>query len=198
MNFYARIIDMKVLGINGSPRIGGNTDILLDKVLEGARSKGAETEKIILNKLKFSPCQEHEKVKDDGSCLLQDDLQDVYKKIKAIDVLILASPIFFGSLSAQTKMMIDRFQCVWRAKYVLKKDNGFKKIKGVFISVEGSDRKDFFENAKSIVRNFFAVINASYKEELFCPGVDGKEEILKKPDCLKKAFGLGQRLVKGG
>ncbi len=189
---------MKILGISGSPRIGGNTDILLDKVLEGAKSKGAETEKIILNKLKFLPCQEHEKVKDDGSCLLQDDLQDVYEKIKAIDILVLASPIFFGSLSAQTKMMIDRFQCAWRAKYVLKKDNGFRKIKGAFISVEGSNRKDFFENAKAIVRNFFAVINASYKEELFCPGVDGKAGILNRPDCLKKAFELGVNLVNGG
>ncbi len=48
---------MYVLGINGSPRVGGNTDILLDKALEGAKNKGAKTEKIILNKLKFSPCQ---------------------------------------------------------------------------------------------------------------------------------------------
>ena len=120
---------MKVLGINGSPRIGGNTDILLDKVLEGARSKGADTEKIILNKLKYSGCQECEAVKDDGSCIVQDDMQGVYKKIKATDVFILASPIFFGSLSAQTKMMVDRFQCAWRVKYILKKDIGYKEIK---------------------------------------------------------------------
>lgn len=189
---------MKVLGINGSPRIGGNTDILLDKVLEGARQKGAATEKIILNKIKFSPCQECENLNDDGTCIVQDDMQDVYKKIKDIDALILASPIFFGSLSAQTKMMIDRFQCLWRAKYRLKKDIGFKKIKGGFISVEGSDRKDFFENARSIVKNLFATINVDYKEELFCPGIDEKASILKHPDCLKKAFELGSRLALGG
>ena len=185
---------MKVLGISGSPRIKGNTDILLDRVLEGAKTKGADIEKIILNKLKFSPCQECESLKDDGTCIVQDDMQDVYKKIKEADALILASPIFFGSLSAQTKMMIDRFQCLWRAKYILKKDIGFKKIKGTFISVEGSDRKDFFDNAKSIVKNLFATINADYREELFCPGVDEKGKILKHPDCLKKAFDLGVRL----
>ena len=189
---------MKILAINGSPRIGGNTDTLLDKVLEGAKSKGAEVEKIILNELKFSPCQECENIKDNGSCIVQDDMQDVYEKIKNVDVLILASPVFFGSLSAQSKMMIDRFQCAWRAKYRLKKDAGYKKIAGVFISVEGSDRKDFFENAKSIVKNMFATINVDYKEELFCPGVDGKVGILKHPDCLKKAFDLGERLTKGG
>ncbi len=184
---------MKVLGISGSPRINGNSDILLDRVLEGAKSKGADTEKIVLNKLKFSPCQECENLKDDGACIVQDDMQSVYKKIKEADVLVLASPIFFGSLSAQTKMMVDRFQCLWRAKYILKKDIGFKKIKGVFISVEGTKRNDFFDNAKSIVKNLFATINVKYKEELFCSGVDEKGSILKHPDYLKQAFELGAR-----
>ena len=185
---------MKVLGINASPRIGGNTDLLLDKALDGARSKGAETEKIILNKLKFVPCQECEIMADDGQCLVKDDMQLVYEKIKNADAIIFASPVFFGSLSAQAKMMIDRFQCAWRAKNILKKDIGYKKIPGIFISVEGSKRKDFFENSKAVVKNFFATINVSYKGELFCPGVDEKGGILKHPDYLKKVFNLGARL----
>jgi multimeric flavodoxin WrbA len=182
---------MKVLGINGSPRMGGNTDILLDKVLEGAESKGAETEKVILNKLKFSPCQECEGVMDDGECVIHDDMHELYRKIKDADALILASPIFFGSLSAQTKMMIDRFQCVWHLKYALNKDTGYKRKRAVFISVEGSKRNDFFENAKSIAKNLFATINADYKGELFCSGVDNKASILNYPGCLKKAFDVG-------
>lgn len=186
---------MKVLGINGSPRIGGNTDILLDKVLEGAESKGAETEKIILNKLKFSPCQECESMRDDGECVIHDDMHELYKKIKDADILVLASPIFFGSLSAQTKMMIDRFQCVWHLKYMLNKDTGYRKKKAVFISVEGSKRNDFFENAKRIVKNLFATIDAEYQGELFCSGMNDKAGILKHAGCLKKAFELGARIV---
>lgn len=185
---------MKVLGILGSPRIGGNTDILLDKVLEGAGKSGAETEKICLNQLKFTFCQECEGLKDNTTCIFNDDMQIVYEKIKECDFLVIASPVFFGSLSAQTKAMIDRFQCAWRAKYILKKDIGFKAIKGVFISVEGSQRRDFFKNASSIVKNFFATINVKYTSELFCSGVDEKGDILKKPDCLKKAVLLGQSL----
>jgi multimeric flavodoxin WrbA len=186
---------MKVLGINGSPRIGGNTDILLDRVLEGAESKGAEIEKVILNKLKFSPCQECEKMADDGLCLVKDDMQAVYEKIKRADAIVFASPVFFGSLSAQSKMMIDRFQCAWRAKYILKKYAGYKKMPGIFISLEGSARKDFFENAKSIVKNLFATINVVYKDELFCAGIDKKGSMLKHTDCLKKAFRLGEKLA---
>ncbi len=188
---------MKVLGINGSPRIGGNTDILLDKALEGAMSKGADTEKIILNKLRFVPCQECERMANDGGCLIDDDMQIVFKKIKKADALIFASPVFFGSLSAQSKMMIDRFQCAWRAKYVLKKDNRYKKIPGAFISVEGSARKDFFENAKAVARNLFATINAAYRYELFCPAIEEKGDILKHPVYLKKAFELGIKISGG-
>lgn len=185
---------MNVLGINGSPRIGGNTDILLDKVLEGAKAKGAKTEKVTLNNLKFSPCQECENIRDDGTCLVEDDMQPLYKKVEEADVIILASPIFFGSLSAQAKMMIDRFQCLWRAKDILKKGTFKKKRKGAFISVEASTREDFFDNARSIVKNLFAAIGVDYKEELLCPGVDKKGSILSYPDVLKKAFELGKTM----
>lgn len=180
----------------GSPRIGGNTDIILDRVLEAAKTKGSGVEKIVLNKLKFSPCQECENLKDDGTCIVNDDMKAVYKKIDDADVIVLASPIFFGSLSAQTKMMIDRFQCAWRAKYILKKNVYSKKRKGIFISVEGTRRKDFFENAKSIVKNLFATINADYKEEFFCSGIDEKGDIKKSSDLIEKAFELGKRIAK--
>ncbi len=188
---------MNILGISGSPRIGGNTDILLDRALEGARNKGAKTEKVILNTLRLSPCQECENMSDDGFCIFEDDFQLLFKKIENSDAVILASPIFFGSLSAQTKIMIDRFQCFWRAKYLLKINIAQKDKKGAFISVEGSQRQDFFDNAKSIVKNLFATINAEYSEELFCPGADEKASVLKHPDFLKKAFELGERIVAG-
>lgn len=188
---------MKILGLNGSPRIGGNTDILLGKVLEGAGANGADTEKLILNQLKFSPCQECESVNDNRICIIKDDMHAVYEKLKDADAIVLASPIFFGSLSAQTKMMIDRFQCVWQLKYMLNKDTGYKKKKGAFVSVEGSDRRDFFENARAIVKNLFATINAEYSEELFCSHIDEKASILKHAGCLEDAYGLGAKLAKG-
>jgi multimeric flavodoxin WrbA len=186
---------MKVLGVCGSPRAGGNADVLLDKALEGARARGAETEKVVLNNLKFSPCQACERVKDDGSCIVEDEMQPLYKKFAEADAIIVSSPIFFGSLSAQTKMMIDRFQCVWRARHILKKDIFAKRKKGAFISVEASTREDFFANAKSIVRNLFATVNADYQEELFCPGLDKKGGAAARPELLEKAFELGQRLA---
>jgi len=187
---------MFIIGISGSPRKGGNTDILLEKTLEGAKSGGADVEKIILNDFRMVPCQECEKVKDDGTCKIEDGFQFVYRKYKKADALILASPIFFGSLSAQTKTMIDRFQCAWRYKYVLKNRSQKKKIRGAFISVEASKRAEFIENAKSIVKNFFATADIEYKYDILCQGIDEKGSILKHQEKLEKAFELGRKISK--
>jgi len=188
---------MKVLGINGSPRKGGNADILLEEALKGAASSGGECEKIMINDLVFSACQECEGPPDNGGCIVDDDMQNVYKKVDVANVVIVASPVFFGSLSAQTKMMIDRFQCRWRAKYI----TGFigstsPGKKGAFISVSAGDKKEYFHNAASIIKNFFATISAVYTGELFCSGIEDKGDVLKRPEILTAAFKLGQKAVK--
>lgn len=189
---------MKVLGISGSPRRGGNTEFLLNKALEGASSAGAEVEKIVLNDLNFSPCQECGGCDDSGECTVEDDMQMVYQKLEEADGVILASPIFFGSLSAQTKMMIDRFQCWWVAKYVLKQPRSEKKEsrRGVFICVGGMKREDFFQGAVKLVKIWFANLNVVYENDLFYPGIDEKGAILNHPTALKEAFAAGERLVK--
>ncbi|HIE43353.1 MAG TPA: flavodoxin family protein [Candidatus Omnitrophica bacterium] len=186
---------MMILGISGSPRKGGNTDILLEKALSGASKQGASVEKVILNELKFSPCQECENIRKDGVCKVKDDMQLVYQKVESADGIILASPIFFGSLSAQTKMMIDRFQCLWLSKYTFKTNRLERSRIGAFICVEASDKRDFFENAKSIVRNFFVTIDAVYTEELLCVGVDRKGAVLEHEDCLRRGFEIGERIA---
>src|SRR3989338_242360 len=127
---------MNVLGISSSPRKGGNSDVLLDEALAGASSAGATVAKIVLNDLTFRPCQECGGCDTTGICVVRDDMGGVYEKFAEADIVILASPIFFGSLSAQLKMMIDRFQCAWVKKYLLKKrvtKPGKRKKKGIFL-----------------------------------------------------------------
>ncbi len=188
---------MKILGINGSPRKGGNTDILLDKSLEAAKDNGWETEKIILNLLNINTLQEKEyyDVNGEGLSPIRDDMQIIYRGVKECDAVILASPIFFGSLSAQIKIMVDRFQCVWVSKNLLKKDVFTQKKAGGFICTAASHRKDFFLNAKSIVCNLFQVIRAPYKAELFCPGLEEKGEVMKHPDFMENAYNFGKKII---
>ncbi|NQT32323.1 MAG: flavodoxin family protein [Candidatus Omnitrophica bacterium] len=188
---------MKVLGICGSPRKGGNTDILLDKALEGAEEAGAQTEKLFLNDLKISPTQESEydNIDDKGFSVIADDIQIVFKKIQESDRIIIASPVFFGSVSAQVKTMIDRFQCVWVAKNIDKKEVFSKGKIGGFISVQAAGREDFFNNSKEIIKHFFATIGIEYRDDIFCHNVEEKGEVLDHPEYLAKAFEMGKEMA---
>ncbi len=188
---------IKILGINSSPREGGNTQLLLGSFLQGAVDSGGRSEVVVLNSLQFASCQECENLPKNKKCIIQDELQELFPKVDEADILVVASPIFFGSLSAQAKMMIDRFQCHWRAKEILKLDLKQKPKKGVFLCVEASDREDFFQNGKSIVKNFFATVNTEYSGEVFCKGVDGKNAILTRPEVLHEAMNLGKELAAG-
>lgn len=188
---------MKILGINASPRIGGNSDTLLDKALEGAASSGVVTMKISLEGLKIAPvCErEYDNITDPGLSVVNDDLNDLLRLILEADAIIIASPIYFGSLSAQAKIMIDRFQCVWLAKNVFGKEIFTDRKRGAFICVEATDRKDFFENAKFILKHFFATINVEYSAELWATGLDKKESLSNRPELLSEAFELGVSLA---
>ncbi len=184
-----------MLGIAASPKRGGNSDLLLDSALCGAYGAGAATKKIVLNDLDFRPCQECGKCDKTGECVLCDDMRLVYRKLDASDTVIIASPIFFGSVSAQLKMMIDRFQCRWVAKYVLKKKGSTKKKrKGLFLCAAGSNKESFFNNAKSIVKNFFATLSIEYAGELFYPEAN-KKDASRLEEMLDEAFRLGKELV---
>ncbi|MBU1086761.1 MAG: flavodoxin family protein [Candidatus Omnitrophica bacterium] len=183
-----------VLGLSGSPRIQGNSEILLDKALSGAVSSGARIEKIRINDCKFIACQDCENVRNDGYCSINDQFQKIYQAIQKADIIFLSSPIYFGSLTAQTKMLIDRFQCHWRAVNQFKTLPQEVKKQGYFLSIQAEARDVFFTNAALIVRNFFATAGIKYCGELFCPGVEEKGMISQYPDKLNQAFVLGENL----
>ena len=187
---------IRALGISGSPRRGGNVEILLDKTLLGARDAGAKVEKIILNNLKFRPCQECGGCYKTGICILRDDFRQTYDKIDKADVLIIASPIFFTSISAQTKMMIDRLQSRWVSTNLLSKPHSDSIKKGAFISVCAAQRLDFFDCAKKIIKAAFTTIGAEYSEELFLKGIESKGQVKRAKGALKKAYILGKNLLR--
>jgi len=189
---------MRVLGIAGSPRRGGNTDLLLAEVMKGAASRGAEVRTIILNDLNIAPCQHCDACLETGRCRIQDDMQMVYDEMAKADRIVLASPIQFMTVTAQAKAMIDRCQCLWARKYVLKlpplgSEPGRKK--GLFVSVGGRKGASLFDAALVTVKALFAVLDIAYAGELLFRGVDGKGAIKEHPDALKQAFLAGQKLV---
>ena len=187
---------MKILGILGGPRRGGNSEKLLDKALEGARSSGALCEKTALGDLAFKGCIECRGCDDTGVCVLIDDMTPLYKKIEAADAVIIASPIFFASLPSQLKAFIDRFQSRWVAKYRLKKIKSGVRKKGIFLCASGWDKAEFFDNARHIIKVLFATLDIEYWGELYAGGMDKPDSADKARQALDKAFELGKTLVK--
>ncbi len=188
---------MKVFGIAGSPRRGGNTDLLLAEVMRGATSQGAEVKTIVLNDLNFIPCQHSDACLETGKCKYQDDMQMIYRELEQSDRIVLASPIHFMGLTAQMKAMIDRCQALWVRKYILKVPplGDTRERKGLFISVSGREKTNAFEPALVVIKTLFIVLNITYAGKLLFPGVDGKGAIAKHPDALQQAFLAGQKLV---
>jgi multimeric flavodoxin WrbA len=189
---------LKVLGIAGSPRRGGNTDLLLAEFMKGSSSKGAETRTVVLNDLKFAPCQHCDACLKAGKCRLNDDMQMIYRELEQADVIVLASPIQFMGVSAQMKAMIDRCQCLWARKYVLKIPplGNRRERKGFFISVGGRKIATLFEPTLVMIKTLFRILDITYAGELLFSGVDEKGAIKEHPDALHQAFLAGQKLVK--
>lgn len=186
---------MKVLGIMGSPRIKGNTDLLLDEALKGAKIQGAEVEKLVVDKLKIAPCKEYLGCFKDGNCVIRDDMDGIYPRLLEADVVIIASPMFFYGVSSQAKALIDRCQALWARKHILKQSlpNGGRK--GAFIAVGATKGKRLFEGAILTVKYFFEAIGVEYADELLIRGVDARGEIKEYPIALSDAFELGKRLA---
>ena len=99
---------MKVLGIVGSPRKKGNTDILVEAVLSGANSMGTETEKIYLADYQFKGCTGCEGCSKTYDCVINDGMQEIYNKIEEADALVLGSPTYFYNVTGITKLFLDR------------------------------------------------------------------------------------------
>ena len=186
---------MKVLGIMGSPRIKSNTDLLLDEALRGAKSQGADVEKVVVDKLKIGPCKEYLGCFRDGNCVIRDDMDDVYPKLLEADVVIIASPIFFYGVTSQAKALIDRCQALWARKHILKQSLPDGGRKGAFIAVGATKGKRLFEGPMLTVKYFFEAIGVEYADELLIRGVDARGEIKDHPTALSDAFNLGTRLV---
>jgi multimeric flavodoxin WrbA len=190
---------LRILSIYGSPRRKGNTSLLLQKAVQGARQAGAEVEEVVLRDLKMSPCLEIYGCKETGRCVIQDDFQQVYDKLLSCQALMLATPIFFYTVSAHTKILIDRCQSLWAKRYLLEKavrGQGEPARKGLFISVGATKGKKLFDGTLLTVRYFFDVCDTELWRSLLYRGLDFEGDVLKHPEYLQEAYQAGRELVK--
>ncbi|MFC2067651.1 flavodoxin family protein [Chloroflexota bacterium] len=186
---------MRIVGIMGSPRIKGNTDLLIDEALRGAQMQGGKIDKIVVDKLNIGPCREYYGCLRDGNCVIRDDMDDIYPRLVSADGVIIASPIFFYALTGQVKIFVDRCQALWARTFILKHSLSTSKRKGMFIAVGATKGEKLFNGSILTVKYFFQAIGVEYVEDLLIRGVDKKGEIKEHPTALTDAFSLGGRLA---
>lgn len=191
---------MKGSGIIGSPIKHGNVDLLVSQVLKGASSQGAKTHKIYLNDMRIKPCQSCGVDPYPKYCIFDDDMKEVYTALESCDAIVLGSPVYFDTVSAQTKLMIDRCNCLM--PYIERADgtSGFerrtkKRKKGIFIAVAGTDQE--FNTIQTTVKGFFNWANIELVETILYAHDDNELGGVKNDkEKMDQAFEVGVRIAK--
>ncbi len=190
---------IKVLGISGSPRRHGNTETLLDAVLEGAREAGGDVEKVVLRPLDYASCRGCNACHRTGACVINDDLTVVFEKIATADVLAVASPIYSMGITADLKGLIDRAQYLWARKFIKKDlyftDEHIRLHKGIFISTAGLGWENVFDAAFPALTAFFNTTGFEYWDNVIANDMDRYGGIAGHPTALAEAREKGGRVV---
>lgn len=187
---------MKVLVLFGGPRLNMNTDALVKAYLDGIDKDEHEIERINIRSLKIAPCTACYGCSKNGECVLHDDMDDIYVKMENADAVILASPIFFNSITGIAKMLVDRCQIYWTKKFMLGARRGLTDKLGVLLLTGGPIHKDKSVPGASLILDlFFKSIDAKFKETIL---IDNTDSIQAKDqlEALENAKLRGSELFK--
>jgi multimeric flavodoxin WrbA len=189
---------MKVLGIYGSGRKGGNSDQLLDKALEGAESSGAEISRVYARSLKISGCRACGGCDKTGKCVIKDEMESVYSQLEEADVIFLSSPVYFYGMTGQAKLLVDRAQALWSKRFLNKTPEERKTYDsgaGYLIAVGATKGQNLFEGVQLTAKYFFDALDKSYEGGIFFRKLDNKDAVNTHPEMLNEAFELGKKAV---
>jgi multimeric flavodoxin WrbA len=177
---------MKILGISFSPRVQGNTELLMDKSLAGARSLGAETELYRVADKNIKPCDGCGVCFKTGVCPIKDDMQEVDAKLLEADGIIFGSPVYFYNITAQGKTVIDRTLALGHdGKGLANKIGGVIVVGGSLGLVDAV--KDLY---------FYIVLRQMIPANFVAAYASNKGDVIKLSKCMKAAEELGVQMVK--
>lgn len=183
---------MNIVSFLGSPRKNGNTSVLLNKVLDGILSKNnAKNEIVFLQNSNIKPCMGCNfcKNNEDKTCVINDDMKNIVTKIKKADLIILATPIYWWSVTAQMKLLIDRLYALNFA------DSSFgfynKKVM-LLMTYEGELPNSGPETVEKLFKEICEYMNVGVEGVL---GVStGEVEVSKNLEALKKSYEFGEKV----
>ena len=194
---------MKVIGFNGSPRKNANTATLVQTVLKGAASKGAETRYVHLNELNMKGCQGCGACKKEpGKCSYKDDLAPLLQEMKDCDAIVLGSPIYWFRTSSQLKMLIDRFYCFMGEETDPEtgETQGFFMFpagkKFVIVTSQGDENPELYQQTLDWLNLVTQIMMSSSTEFVTHVGSENdKDSARKNAELMAKAQSIGASLV---
>jgi len=192
---------MFALGLLGSPRKKGNSDILLTGFMEELSQQGIRTRIIDVTRQDIKPCREISVCETDGYCPIKDDMNTtIYPLLREADIIVMASPIYFYSVTAQLKALIDRSQALWARKYALKlKDPCHAVRRGFFLGVGATSGKKLFDGSLLTAKYFFDGVSARFCGSLTYSGIEKRGQIQDlatlKTDLAREAGALASGLT---
>jgi multimeric flavodoxin WrbA len=177
---------MKILGISCSPRIKGNTVVLLEEVFRGAKQEGAETELYSVSDKKIAPCQGCMSCRETGECVIEDDMKDLGDRMISADGIVFGTPVYFYNMTAQAKAIIDRTIALNRPER-----NLANKV-GAVVAVAGSlglagalkDLYFYFVTRQMVPANYVAAYGGA------------ENEVKEMAKCMKACHDLGRQMVR--
>ena len=184
---------IKILALLGSPRKKGNSTTLAEQIIQGAESAGATVERVFLHGQQISPCRACYACRQPRSkgCAIDDDMQPIYKKLVDSDAWVIASPVYWFTMSAQTKLFMDR--CFALLAY---KKNVFKG-KRIAIAMSYADADPFSSGCVNALRAFQDAFNytGSTIVGMVYGSADKPGEIKSNKVLMKQAEELGKELA---
>lgn len=186
---------INVLAIYGSHRRGHNSDMLLDKLLEGIGSDGVEVEKVYASSGGIKSCTACEGCYKLGRCVIKDEMQQVYKSIDNADIIIAASPVYFYTVTSHMKKLIDRCQAVWAGKYKTGNPMISRKTRiGYIVCTAGEpEGRSYFGCTVKVFELFYKCINTELVGSLLVSDVDALQ-VKDRADIRQEAVAAGRRL----
>lgn len=186
---------INVLAIYGSHRRGQNSDMLVDKILEGIGSNDTSIEKVYASSPGIKKCTACEACYKLGHCIIKDEMQLVYQAIDKADIIISSSPIYFYTVTSDMKKLIDRCQAVWAGKYMANGSMISKKHRiGCIVCTAGEpEDRSYFDCAVKVLELFYKCINTELTGNLLVSNVD-ERHVKSREDVQAQAFEQGCRL----
>jgi len=177
----------KILGIVGSPRRNGNTEVLVDEVLKGAEEAGAQVEKVILNELDIRPCQACNNCYKTGKCTHDDDMTELFDKMEKADAWVLGTPVYWFGPTAQFKVFIDRWYHPRHKK--------FKGKRVILVIPLGDKNENIARHTVGMITDSLNFLRIKIFKTLLAPGINRRGVVRENTNLLSEAAIAGKDII---